>query len=155
MYSSKMMKLAIQQAEQNVSGGDGGPFGAVIVRGDEVIARGHNRVLAAHDPTAHGEIVAIRAAGQRLGTHDLSECELYTNSMPCPMCLSAIIWANIKQVYYGNSATDAANIGFRDDAIYQYIQAGLRGDTLTLTQRDRALTLPTFIAYQNKNNTLY
>ena len=98
---------------------------------------------------------AIRKAGQALGTHDLSGCELYTSAMPCPMCLSAIIWANIKQVYYGNTADDAAAIGFRDAAIYDFINAGLKGDMLALSQHDRELTIGAFKAYQAAQKKLY
>ena len=97
--SKSFMAMADEEAKANVNGSDGGPFGCVIVKNGQVVSRAHNRVLVDHDPTAHGEITAIRKAGQALGTHDLSGCELYTSAMPCPMCLSAIIWANIKQVY--------------------------------------------------------
>ncbi|WP_057893988.1 nucleoside deaminase [Lacticaseibacillus brantae] len=155
MYQSNFMATAAQLAMDNVTSGDGGPFGCVIVKDNQVIAQGHNQVLIDHDPTAHGEIVAIRRAGQVLKTHDLTGCVLYTSAYPCPMCLSAIIWANIKTVYYGNTAKDAAEIGFRDDAIYQYIEAGLEGPTLNLSQHDRSLTLPAFTAYQDQQRTLY
>ncbi|KRO17654.1 nucleoside deaminase [Lacticaseibacillus saniviri] len=155
MYQKEFMAQAAKEAMNNVTAGDGGPFGCVIVKDGKVIATGHNRVLIDHDPTAHGEVVAIRAAGQALGQFDLSGCELYTSAYPCPMCLSAIIWANIKTVYYGNTARDAADIGFRDEMIYDFIEAGLKGDQLTLSQHDRDITLPAFTAYQDQQRPMY
>ena len=150
MYQKSFMAMADEEAKANVNGSDG-----VIVKNGQVVSRAHNRVLVDHDPTAHGEITAIRKAGQALGTHDLSGCELYTSAMPCPMCLSAIIWANIKQVYYGNTADDAAAIGFRDAAIYDFINAGLKGEMLKLSQHDRNLTIGAFKAYQSAQKELY
>lgn len=101
---------------------NGGPFGAVVVKDGKIIARGHNTVVGTKDPTAHAEVNAIRNAAKILNTHDLSGCELYVNAQPCPMCLSAIIWANIKHVYYANTAEEAGKIGFRDDMIYDFIK---------------------------------
>ena len=100
----------------------GGPFGACVVKDGKVISVGSNLVLKNNDPTAHAEIVAIRRACRKLKTYDLSGCELYATSYPCPMCLSAIIWANIKKVYYGTDLRDAEKIGFRDDFIYNFIK---------------------------------
>jgi guanine deaminase len=110
------MRRAIELSRQGMRRRDGGPFGAVIVRGGEVVGEGWNRVVAASDPTAHGEVEAIRDACRRLGTFDLSGCELFTSAEPCPMCLAAIYWARIDRVYYGNAHADAAAIGF-DDAV--------------------------------------
>jgi len=118
----EFMREAIIESEKNLKTGDGGPFGAVIVRNGKIIGRGHNEVIKNSDPTCHGEIQAIRDACKYLQTYDLAGCELYTSAMPCPMCLGAIIWANIKIVYYGNSAQDTAQIGFRDDFIYRFIE---------------------------------
>ena len=147
-YQSKFMQIAIAEAASNVTTGAGGPFGSVVVKDGQIIAQGHNQVLENNDPTAHGEVMAIRAACQALGTHDLSGCQLYTNAYPCPMCLSAIIWANIKTTYYGNNAQDAAAIGFRDDYIYDYIQGGCTDVTvLKLEQHDRAQTIAPFNAF--------
>lgn len=101
---------------------DGGPFGAVVVKKGKIIAKGHNTVVGTKDPTAHAEVNAIRNAAKILNTNDLSGCELYVNAQPCPMCLSAIIWANIKHVYYANTAKEAGEIGFRDDMIYEFIK---------------------------------
>lgn len=142
------MEAAAQEAEHNLTAKEGGPFGAVITKDGRIIGRGHNRVISLHDPTAHAEIEAIRAACGALGTHDLSGCTLYSSCYPCPMCLSAIIWANIRTVFYGNTAQDAAAIGFRDEDIYRFIRGGCT-DTrfLALLPADRSLTLPAFEAY--------
>ena len=111
------MKKAIELSVENVENG-GGPFGAVIAREGKIIATGVNRVTANHDPTAHAEVSAIRAACQALGTFDLSGCEIYTSCEPCPMCLGAIYWAHLDKMYYGNDKHDAARIGFDDSFIY-------------------------------------
>ena len=115
------MNKAVELSRDNLKNGYGGPFGACIVKDGEIVGKGKNQVIKNNDPTAHAEIVAIRNACKRLGTYDLSNCEIYTSCYPCPMCLSAIIWANIKVVYYGNTKEDAKDIGFRDDFIYEYI----------------------------------
>ena len=114
------MDLAIMEARKGISNGEGGPFGAVIIKDGEVISSAHNTVLKDKDATCHAEVNAIRLASKKLGTHDLSGCTLYTTSEPCPMCLSAVIWSNIKTIYYGSNRKDVANIGFRDDFIYNY-----------------------------------
>ncbi len=120
MTSEELMRKAIVLAEENVANG-GGPFGAVIARNGEIIATGVNRVTAEHDPTAHAEVSAIRAACKKLGTFDLSGCEIYTSCEPCPMCLGAIYWAHIDKMYYGNDKADAKRIGFDDSFIYEEI----------------------------------
>lgn len=119
----KAMQLAIEESKANITNNykNGGPFGAVIVKNGKIIASAHNTVIESADATAHAEINAIRQASKILNTNDLSGCTLYTSAEPCPMCLSAIIWANIKDVYYANTRKDANNIGFRDDVIYEYI----------------------------------
>ena len=114
----EFMKKAIAEARRGMKKGEGGPFGAVIVLGGEIISRGHNRVIVSHDPTAHAEIVAIRRATRRLGRFDLSACELYTTCEPCPMCLAAIHWARIKRFYFGCTTDDAARIGFDDQTFH-------------------------------------
>lgn len=121
--NKKAMKLAIEESKVNMENNykNGGPFGAVIVKNGKIIASAHNTVIENADATAHAEINAIRKASQILKTHDLSECILYVNAEPCPMCLSAIIWANIKEIYYANTRKEAGNIGFRDDMIYEYM----------------------------------
>ena len=118
MEKEDFMRQAIALSEENVRQG-GGPFGAVIVKDGEVVATGTNRVTASHDPTAHAEVSAIRAACQRLGTFDLSGCDIYTSCEPCPMCLGAIYWAHLDHIYYGNNKADAARIGFDDSFIYE------------------------------------
>jgi len=118
---NEFMNVAIDLSDDNFDKNYGGPFGACVVKDGKIIGKGINRVIKDNDPTAHAEVVAIRNACKTIKSHDLSGCELYTSCYPCPMCLSAIIWANIKKVYYGNTKEDAANIGFRDDYIYEYI----------------------------------
>lgn len=113
----EFMREALRLSEGNVTNG-GGPFGAVIVKDGKIVATGVNRVTAKHDPTAHAEVSAIRAACEKLGTFDLSGCEIYTSCEPCPMCLGAIYWAHIDKIYFGNDKTDAKNIGFDDSFIY-------------------------------------
>ena len=148
---SAFMREANAEAAANLTSNEGGPFGAVVVKDGAIIGRGRNRVLSRHDPTCHAEIEAIRAACQALLTHDLSGCVLYTSCYPCPMCLSAAIWANIKTVYYGNTAEDAAAIGFRDDFIYRFIEKGQNDPSvLTLTQLDRDAAIKTFNSYHEK-----
>jgi guanine deaminase len=115
----KYMKIAIDEAREGINAGHGGPFGCVIVRDGEVIGSGHNEVIKQHDPTCHGEMMAIRDACKELGTHDLSGCDLYTTAAPCPMCRGAILWANIRKVYYGCTVADTDGIGFRDKIFYE------------------------------------
>lgn len=112
------MRQAIRLAADNIENG-GGPFGAVIVKDGRVIATGVNRVTANHDPTAHAEVQAIRAAGLELGTFDLTGCDLYSSCEPCPMCLSAIYWAHISRLFYASGKEDAAAAGFDDAFIYR------------------------------------
>lgn len=119
---NKFMEEAIELSEENFDKNYGGPFGACVVKDGKIIGKGMNKVIKNMDPTAHAEIIAIRNACKTLGTHDLTGCEIYTSCYPCPMCLSAIIWVNIKKVYYGNTKEDAADIGFRDDFIYDFIE---------------------------------
>lgn len=121
MPAEDHMRHAIDLSLRMMRSGKGGPFGAVIVKGDVAIAEGFNQVTSANDPTAHAEIVAIRRACETLGAFDLSGCEIYTSCEPCPMCLSAIYWARIGRIYYANDRQDAARIGFRDDFLYHEI----------------------------------
>ena len=114
MKDVKFMREAITEAREGIRSRHGGPFGTVIVKDGKIVGRGHNRVLLLHDPTCHGEVAAIRDAGQNLGTHDLSGCELYTTGEPCHMCLCACLWANISHIYYGCTIEDNSIIGFRD-----------------------------------------
>lgn len=153
------MKKANELAKKNLFTDNGGPFGAVIVKDGVIVGRGNNHVLVHNDPTAHAEIMAIRSACRKLKTYDLTGCVIYTSCYPCPMCLSAIIWANIKVAYYGNTKEDAARIGFRDDFIYRYIQKLASEqedtDTLQLIPLDRNQTLEAFDLYQKDHKTIY
>lgn len=156
----KYMKEADNLAKKNILTNDGGPFGTVIIKNGEIVGRGNNQVIKSNDPTAHAEIIAIREACQNLKTFSLHECELYTSCYPCPMCLSAIIWANIKVVYYGNTKEDAEKIGFRDDEIYKYIENLEKGkddtETLKLIPIDREETIKAFEEFENKaEKTMY
>jgi guanine deaminase len=115
----KFMKIAIEEARLGINSGHGGPFGCVIVKDGEIVGKGHNEVIKRSDPTCHGEVIAIRDACQKLGTHDLTGCELYTTAEPCPMCRGAILWANIRKVYFGCNIADTDSIGFRDKVFYE------------------------------------
>ncbi len=119
-YNEDFMREAIALSVENVKQG-GGPFAAVIVKDGKVVAKAANRVTANNDPTAHAEVSAIREAARRLGTFDLSGCEIYTSCEPCPMCLGAIYWAHLDKMYYGNDKHDAKRIGFDDSFIYDEI----------------------------------
>jgi tRNA(Arg) A34 adenosine deaminase TadA len=121
MNEPQFMRDAIRLSEEGARTGKGGPFGCVVVRAGQVVGRGSNQVTSTCDPTAHAEMVAIREACRALGTFQLADCELYASCEPCPMCLSAIYWARIPMVYYGNTRQDAAAIGFDDDLIYREI----------------------------------
>lgn len=148
----ELINEAIKEANKNSINNykDGGPFGAIIEKDGKIIARGHNTVILSKDPTAHAEINAIRMATEVLGTHDLSGCILYSNAEPCPMCLSAIIWANIKTVYYANTKEDAANIGFRDDMIYDFIKSNNSDkSTLNIIHIDNTDAIRTFEDFKN------
>ena len=154
------MQIADNLAKENLKTNVGGPFGACIIKDGKIIGKGSNHVLINNDPTAHAEIMAIRDACKNLQTYDLSNCILYTSCYPCPMCLSAIIWSNIKVVYYGNTKEDAANIGFRDDYIYKYIEElsknNIDNNVLELKQLDREDTIKTFQEFNNKKDkTIY
>ncbi len=127
-----MMK-AIALSLQNIEAG-GGPFGAVVVKGDEIVGVGINRVTANNDPTAHAEVMAIRDAAARLERFDLSDCVIYTSCEPCPMCLGAIYWARIKKVYYGNTKQEAARIGFDDGFIYEELAKPLNDRVIAFVQ---------------------
>lgn len=150
-----IMELAIEEARKTMNENKGGPFGAAITDKDNnVLVVTSNRVLETNDPTAHAEIMAIREASKKLGTHDLSECTLYATGYPCPMCLSAIIWANIKKVYYATNLEDAEKIGFRDSFIYDFIKENNK-EVLQLNELDRDKAISLFEEYANKNKEIY
>lgn len=146
------MAEALREAYEGIEQGHGGPFGSVVVKDGEIVGRGHNRVLYKQDATCHGEMEAIRDACRRLGTHNLSGCELYTTAEPCPMCLGAVLWANIQVVYFGCDRVDAADIGFRDDVFYQYMD-GSR-DLLKLTQVQHGECRRLFEVYHKKEDRI-
>ena len=149
------MEIAKKSAKQGFKSNEGGPFGAVIVDANEnIVSTGNNKVLKNNDPTAHAEIVAIRKACEKLQTYDLSNYILYTSCEPCPMCLSAIIWSNIKEVYYGCTKEDAGNIGFRDDIIYKYLE-GKNEKLISLKQIDRDECIELFEEYKEENKKIY
>lgn len=124
------LKQAIDLAVENVRSGMGGPFGALVVRGREVIATGTNRVTTTNDPTAHAEVTAIRAACQKLGAFQLDGCEIYTSCEPCPMCLGAMYWARVKAFYFAGDKDDAARAEFDDSFIYREIANPVEGRTI-------------------------
>lgn len=151
------MEEAKKLADNNLITNVGGPFGAVVVKDNKIIGRGSNHVLGHNDPSAHAEIEAIRDACKTIDSYDLTGSTIYTTCYPCPMCMSAIIWSNIKKVYYGNSKIDAANIGFRDDLIYQFIEEkSTNKEILELIELDKEYTIETFNNFQNKKDkTIY
>jgi len=148
------MARAIQLSLDNVRSGHGGPFGAVIVQNNAIVAEGVNRVTTTNDPTAHAEVVAIREACCKLGLFELKDCELYTSCEPCPMCLGAIYWARLARVYYGNLAADAAHIGFDDSAIYQEFTQPHAERAIPMVQMMRDQALDAFRAWEQKPNKI-
>jgi tRNA(Arg) A34 adenosine deaminase TadA len=149
------MKLAFMREAIGLSlctmrRGKGGPFGAVVVRGNKIVGRGCNQVTSVNDPTAHAEIVAIRQACKKLKTFRLEDCDLYTSCEPCPMCLSAIYWARIRKVFYGNTRKDAARIAFDDEQIYREVALPLGRRQLEMKQLLRNEALKAFVEWQKK-----
>lgn len=153
---NRYIEVAKELAEENLVTNDGGPFGACVVKNGKIIGKGSNSVIKDNDPTAHAEINAIRNACKNINSYDLEGCELYTTSYPCPMCLSAIIWSNIKIVYYGNTKKDAEEIGFRDDFIYEYIknleEDKMNKNVLNLKSIDREETIELFEKFKKKED---
>ena len=148
---NKFMTRAIKLSIENVNLG-GGPFGSIIVKNDKVIAEGSNKVTLNNDPTAHGEIVAIRKACKSLNNFNLSGCELYSTCEPCPMCLSAIYWARIEKVYYANTRDDAQKIDFDDSLIYSELQKNINKRKITMIQIMRDEALQGFKLWKNTEN---
>jgi tRNA(Arg) A34 adenosine deaminase TadA len=147
---SDFMRAAIGLSRSKMRANCGGPFGAVVVRGGRIIARGWNCVTSTNDPTAHAEITAIRAACRRLKTFQLNDCELYTSCEPCPMCLAAIYWARIKRVYYANTRQDAARIQFDDEFIYHEVGQSLKRRKIPMRQLLRGEAMKVFAEWQAK-----
>jgi len=138
------MREAVSLGREGMEQNDGGPFGAVVVWEGAVVGRGHNQVAALLDPTAHAEMLAIRAACQSLGRFDLRGCELYASCEPCPMCLAAIYWARLDKVYYACTRQDAAEVGFDDDFIYQQLPLEIDDRSLPMEQIEREYSLDLF-----------
>ena len=155
MNSDFFMQKAIELSIKNINN-NGGPFGCVIVKNNKIISEGVNGVTQNNDPTAHAEIVAIRNACTKLNTFDLSGCELYTSCEPCPMCLSAIYWAHIDKIYYGNTRVDAAKIGFNDNFIYKELVLDINARKIPLKRilKDEAIKAFNLWA-QTENKTKY
>jgi guanine deaminase len=152
MNHENFMREAIRLAEDGMAAGRGGPFGCVVVRAGTVVGRGHNRVTSTNDPTAHAEVVAIRDACANLETFQLTDCALYTSCEPCPMCLSAIYWARIPTVFFGNTRGDAAAIGFDDDFIYQQVPLPPEQRAVKMTPLLREAAQATFRAWAKKSD---
>jgi len=148
MDQQDFMRRAIALADQNVANGTGGPFGSVVVRDGKIIGEGANIVTGSHDPTAHAEIVAIREACRTLGSHSLAGCEIYASCEPCPMCLSAIYWARIDRAWFGNTAADAADIGFDDAFLYRELAVPMADRSLPIEQILHGEAIASFEAWR-------
>lgn len=157
MTDSDLIIIAKKEAERTMKEGKGGPFGAIVVDMEGKIYTSSNTVISSSDPTAHAEVNAIRKACKEKGTYDLSGCILYATSYPCPMCLSAAIWANIKTLYYEAESEEASKIGFRDDYIYDYIKGGNKDeDVLKIIKVEKANdSLNLFKEYKELNKVIY
>tara|TARA_B100000683_G_scaffold40077_1_gene35447 strand:- start:149 stop:625 length:477 start_codon:yes stop_codon:yes gene_type:complete len=150
----EFMDAAIQMAIEGVRSGQGGPFGAVVVKDDVIVGRGNNRVTSTNDPTAHAEVVAIRDACENLGTFQLDGCEIYTSCEPCPMCLGAIYWARPSKLYYGCNKHDAAEINFDDDFIYKEIAIDNEKRKIPFIPYMRDEALASFKAWTDKDDRI-
>lgn len=144
------MQRAIELARNGMDSGAGGPFGCVVVKDNEIIAEGWNKVTSTNDPTAHAEVTAIRRACEKLGSFQLDDCVIYTSCEPCPMCLGAIYWARPKAVYYGCNKADAAAIAFDDQFIYDEIDAPIESRTIPFKQIAQNNALEVFKAWAEK-----
>ncbi|MCL1823708.1 MAG: nucleoside deaminase [Oscillospiraceae bacterium] len=150
---NKYMKIAFEEALKGMESGEGGPFGACVVKDGEIIAAAHNKVILSNDPTMHAEIAAIRAACEKLSSFDLNGCEIYSTCQPCPMCLGAIFWAKIPRLYYGCSEADAEKIGFADKLIYEAIRNGLENqNNLNIYKINRNECLALFEKWEEKQD---
>ena len=150
----KFLDRAVELSKRGMQGGKGGPFGCIVVKGDEIVGEGCNQVTSSNDPTAHAEVVAIRNACEKLGTYQLTECEIYTSCEPCPMCLGAIYWARPKRVVYANTKEEAAAIEFDDDFIYQEISKDLSQRKIPMIQVLHDQALKVFQAWENKTDKI-
>jgi guanine deaminase len=150
----KFMRAAIRLSLVKMRENCGGPFGAVVVQSGKIIGRGWNRVTSTNDPTAHAEILAIRAACKKLKTFQLDDCEFYTNCEPCPMCLAAIYWARLEKIYYANTRKDAARIQFDDDFIYREVAKPVARRKIPMQQLLRPEALKVFAEWKNKQDKI-
>lgn len=148
----KFMQEAIELSRKGIEHNEGGPFGCVIVKDNQIVGRGNNRVTSQNDPTAHAEVVAIREACKNLETFQLDDCEIYTSCEPCPMCLGAIYWARPKVVYYANTRNDAAEIGFDDSFIYEEISADIEHRKIPLIRLPQQTAIDVFDAWSKKED---
>lgn len=148
----KFILEAIELSRQGMLNNDGGPFGCIVVKGDAIVGRGNNRVTSTNDPTAHAEVVAIRDACKNLGTFQLDDCEIYTSCEPCPMCMGAIYWARPKKVYYANTRSDAAAIGFDDSLIYDELVLPLDQRKINIECIGRDAAIKVFEEWNNKTD---
>ena len=148
---NEFMKRAIELSVESVKKG-GGPFGCIIVKNGEIVSEGSNKVTLTNDPTAHGEIVAIRNACKKINNFNLSGCELYSTCEPCPMCLSAIYWARIEKIYYANTREDAKKIDFDDSLIYSELQKNINKRKIPMIQMMRADALKAFELWDKKKD---
>jgi len=154
MSHEKFMKRAIELSQKNMMSGVGGPFGAVIVKNGQIIGEGWNKVTSKNDPTAHAEVEAIRDACTNMNNFDLSGCEIYTSCEPCPMCLSAIYWARLDQIYYANNRKDAAQILFDDDFIYDEIPKKIEERKIPMKPLLREEALKVFKLWEQKQDKI-
>ncbi len=148
------MARAIQLAVENVRSASGGPFGAVIVRDGGIVAEGANQVTSSNDPTAHAEVLAIRAACAKLKAFELHDCDIYTSCEPCPMCLGAIYWARLSRIYFASAAVDASKAGFDDSLIYREIAQPHAQRAIPMIQLMREESLAAFRAWEEKPNKI-
>jgi len=153
MNNEEFMREAVKLSLKNIDEG-GGPFGAVIVKDGEIIAKGTNRVTANNDPTAHAEINAIREASQKLGTFDLSGCQIYSSCEPCPMCLGAIYWARLDKIYFANTKNDARDIDFDDSFIYEELEKPIEKRKIPTTQLLREEAIAAFEKWRDKEDKI-
>jgi guanine deaminase len=148
----KFMKMAIELSHLGHRTDKGGPFGAIVVKGDEVVGRGYNQVTSSNDPTAHAEVVAIRDACKTLNTFQLEGCEIYTSCEPCPMCLGAIYWARPDKIYFANTREDAAAIGFDDSMIYEEMKKQMNERKIPIIQIGQDLAIKAFHEWKEKED---
>ncbi len=146
------MQEAIKLSHEGMLSNSGGPFGCVVVKGNEIVGRGCNKVTSTNDPTAHAEVTAIRDACKNLNTFQLEGCEIYTSCEPCPMCMGAIYWARPSKVYYANTRNDAANIGFDDSMIYEELTAPLSNRKIAIECIGRDEALKVFNEWNSKQD---